>query len=74
MKSLINKVIIDLISHIEDEEETDNSDKPNRYFYDRMEWIKNNKSSGEDQYQIGLESLRVMIYKLGFFKKHITDV
>tara|TARA_B100000287_G_scaffold125232_1_gene117346 strand:+ start:1000 stop:1224 length:225 start_codon:yes stop_codon:yes gene_type:complete len=74
MKSLINKVIIDLISHIEDEEETDNSDKPNRYFYDRMEWIKNNKSSGEDQYQIGLESLRVMIYQLGFFKKHITDV
>ena len=74
MKSLINKVIIDLISHIEDEEETDNSDKPNRYFYDRMEWIKNNKSSGEDQYKIGLESLRVMIYQLGFFKKHITDV
>ena len=74
MNNMVSKVFIDLHKHIVDEEPTDDIDKPNRYFYNRMEWIKNNESSGEDQYQIGLENLRVMIYQLGFFKKHITDV
>ena len=73
MNNMVSKVFIDLHNHIVDEEPTDDIDKPNRYFYNRMEWIKNNESSGEDQYQIGLENLRVMIYQLGFFRKHITD-
>ena len=74
MKSLINKVLFDLQKHIVDEEPTDDIKKPRRYYYDRMEWIKINKSKRDDLYEIGLENLRVLIYQLGLFGKHIlTD-
>ena len=55
------------------EEKTDHIDKPNRYKYDRIKWVKNNHSSDDEPYQIGLENLRVMVYQLGLFKKHITE-
>ena len=52
----------------------DDVNKPRRYYYDRMEWIKINKSEREDLYEIGLENLRVLCYQLGLFGKHIlTD-
>ena len=74
MKSLINKVLFDLQKHIVDEEPTDDIKKPRRYYYDRMEWIKINKSEREGLYEIGLENLRVLIYQLGLFGRHIlTD-
>ena len=74
MKSPISKVMMDLVSHILDEEKTDDIDKPNRYKYDRIKWVKNNQSSDDEPYEIGLESLRVMVYQLGLFKKHITEL
>ncbi len=39
-----------------------------------MDWVKNNLSKQDDLYDIGLENLRVLIYQLSFFNKHIlTD-
>ena len=74
MNKVIRKVLDDLQRHIVDEEPTDDIGKPRRYYYDRMEWIKINKSEREDLYEIGLENLRVLIYQLGLFGKNIlTD-
>ena len=74
MNKVIKKVLDDLQRHIVDEEPTDDISKPRRYYYDRMEWIKINKSEREDLYEIGLENLRVLIYQLGLFGKNIlTD-
>jgi len=74
MNDTISKVLFDLQKHIVDEEPTDDIKKPRRYYYDRMEWIKINKSKRDDLYEIGLENLRVLIYQLGLFGKHIlTD-
>ncbi len=63
--------MMDLVSHILDEEKTDDIDNPNRYMYDRIKWVKNNQSNDDEPYQIGLESLRVLVYQLGLFQKHI---
>ena len=74
MNDTISKVLFDLQKHIVDEEPTDDIKKPRRYYYDRMEWIKINKSKRDDLYEIGLENLRVLIYQLGLFGRHIlTD-
>ena len=74
MKSKIASVITDLTKHIKNEQELDDIKTPRRYFYDRMEWIKINKSSRDDLYEIGLENLRVLVYQLGLFNRHIlTD-
>ena len=74
MNKVISKVLDDLQRHIVDEEPTDDINKPRRYYYDRMEWIKINKSHRDDLYEIGLENLRVLIYQLGLFRRHIlTD-
>ena len=74
MNKIISKVMVDLHKHIVDEEPTDDIKKPRRYYYDRMEWIKINKSEKDDLYEIGLENLRVLIYQLGLFGKNIlTD-
>ena len=74
MNDNISKVLFDLQKHIVDEEPTDDIKKPRQYYYDRMEWIKINKSKRDDLYEIGLENLRVLIYQLGLFGKHIlTD-
>ena len=74
MNDTISKVLFDLQKHIVDEEPTDDIDKPRRYYYDRMEWIKINKFHRDDLYEIGLENLRVLIYQLGLFRRHIlTD-
>jgi hypothetical protein len=70
----IANVITDLTKHIKNEQELDDIKTPRRYFYDRMEWIKINKSSRDDLYEIGLENLRVLVYQLGLFNRHIlTD-
>ena len=74
MNKVISKVLDDLQRHIVDEEPTDDINKPRRYYYDRMEWIKINKSERDDLYSVGLENLRVLCYQLGLFGKHIlTD-
>jgi hypothetical protein len=39
-----------------------------------MDFVKKNLSKRDDLYDIGLENLRVLIYQLSFFNKHIlTD-
>ena len=74
MNKIISKVVNDLVKHIENEESLDDFNKPKRYNYDRMEWVKTNKSTRDDLYDIGLENLRVLIYQLGLFNRHIlTD-
>ena len=67
----IDKVIKELVEHIKNEEELDNIDSPKKYYYDRMEWVRINKSSRDDLYDIGLENLRVLVYQLGLFNRHI---
>jgi hypothetical protein len=70
----INKVMNDLFNHMKNEQELDDINKPRRYYYDRMDWIKINKSKRDDLYQVGLENLRVLVYQLGLFQQHIlTD-
>lgn len=70
----INKVMDDLLNHIWNEQELDDINKPRRYYYDRMDWVKINKSKRDDLYQVGLENLRVLVYQLGLFQQHIlTD-
>jgi len=74
MNKIISKVVNDLVKHIKNEESLDDFNKPKRYNYDRMEWVKTNKSTRDDLYDIGLENLRVLIYQLGLFNRHIlTD-
>ena len=74
MKSKIASVITDLTKHIKNEEELDDIKTPRKYYYDRMEWVRINKSSRDDLYEIGLENLRVLVYQLGLFQRHIlTD-
>ncbi|MDB9854078.1 hypothetical protein OAC91_02460 [Candidatus Marinimicrobia bacterium] len=64
----------DLFNHMKNEQELDDKNKPRRYYYDRMDWIKINKSKRDDLYQVGLENLRVLVYQLGLFQQHIlTD-
>ena len=64
----------DLFNHMKNEQELDDINKPRRYYYDRMDWIKINKSKRDDLYQVGLENLRVLVYQLGLFQQHIlTD-
>ena len=70
----INKVMDDLLNHIWNEQELDDINKPRRYLYDRMDWVKINRSEREDNYSVALENLRVLIYQLGLFQQHIlTD-
>ena len=74
MKSKIANVITDLTKHIKNEQELDDIRTPRKYYYDRMEWVRINKSSRDDLYEIGLENLRVLVYQLGLFQRHIlTD-
>ena len=74
MKSKIANVITDLKKHIKNEQELDDIKTPRKYYYDRMEWVRINKSSRDDLYEIGLENLRVLVYQLGLFQRHIlTD-
>ena len=74
MKSKIANVITDLTKHIKNEQELDDIKTPRKYYYDRMEWVRINKSSRDDLYEIGLENLRVLVYQLGLFNRHIlTD-
>ena len=74
MKSRIASVITDLTKHIKNEQELDDIRTPRKYYYDRMEWVRINKSSRDDLYEIGLENLRVLVYQLGLFQRHIlTD-
>ena len=74
MKSRIASVITDLTKHIKNEQELDDIRTPRKYYYDRMEWVRINKSSRDDLYEIGLENLRVLVYQLGLFNRHIlTD-
>ena len=74
MNKIISKVVNDLVKHIKNEESLDDFNKPKRYNYDRMEWVRINKSTRDDLYDIGLENLRVLIYQLGLFNRHIlTD-
>ena len=74
MNKVISKVVNDLVKHIKNEESLDDFNKPKRYNYDRMEWVRINKSTRDDLYDIGLENLRVLIYQLGLFNRHIlTD-
>ena len=73
-KNILNCLINSQGKVLLDEEPTDDIDKPRRYYYDRMEWIKINKSERDDLYSVGLENLRVLCYQLGLFGKHIlTD-
>jgi len=67
----IASVITDLTKHIKNEQELDDIKKPRKYYYDRMEWVRINKSSKDDLYEIGLENLRVLVYQLGLFNRHI---
>jgi|TARA_B100000959_G_scaffold20331_1_gene19624 hypothetical protein len=70
----IQKILSDLDKHIKNEEPTDDYNEPNKYNYNRMDFVKNNLSKRDDLYDIGLENLRVLIYQLSFFNKHIlTD-
>ncbi len=70
----IQKILSDLDKHIKNEEPTDDYNEPNIYNYNRMDFVKNNLSKRDDLYDIGLENLRVLIYQLSFFNKHIlTD-
>ena len=70
----IQKILTDLVKHIKNEEPTDDYSEPNKYNYNRIEWVKINKSKRDDLYEVGLENLRVLIYQLSFFNKHIlTD-
>jgi hypothetical protein len=74
MKSKIASVITDLTKHIKNEQELDDIKTPRKYYYDRMEWVRINKSGRDDLYMIGLENLRVLVYQLGLFQRHIlTD-
>ena len=74
MNNVIKNVVDDLDKHIENEYGVDDMNKPRRYYYDRMEWIRINKSHRDDLYGVGLENLRVLIYQLGLFRRHIlTD-
>ena len=73
-KKIIEEILKDLHRHIEKEQPTDDYDSPRKYHYDRMNWVKNNLSKRDNLYDIGLENLRVLIYQLSFFNKHIlTD-
>ena len=67
----INKVMNDLFNHMKNEQELDDIKTPRKYYYDRMEWVRINKSSRDDLYEIGLENLRVLVYQLGLFNRHI---
>jgi len=70
----IQKILSDLVQHIKNEEPTDDYNEPIKYEYDRMDFVKKNLSKKDDLYDIGLENLRVMIYQLSLFNKHIlTD-
>ena len=52
----------------------DDYSEPKKYNYDRMEWVKKNLSKRDNLYEIGLENLRVLVYQLGLFNRHIlTD-
>ena len=73
-KKIIEEILKDLHRHIEKEQPTDDYDSPRKYHYDRMNWVKNNLSKRDDLYDIGLENLRVLLYQLSLFNKHIlTD-
>ena len=67
----IQKILTDLDKHIKNEEPTDDYNEPNKYEYDRMDFVKNNLSKRDDLYDIGLENLRVLVYQLSLFNQHI---
>ena len=68
----IQKILTDLVQHIKNEEPTDDYNEPIKYEYDRMDFVKKNLSKQDDLYDIGLENLRVLIYQLSFFNRHIV--
>jgi len=67
----IQKILTDLDKHIKNEEPTDDYSEPNKYNYNRIEWVKINKSKRDDLYEVGLENLRVLVYQLSLFNQHI---
>ena len=67
----IQKILTDLVKHIKNEEPTDDYSEPNKYNYNRIEWVKINKSKRDDLYEVGLENLRVLVYQLSLFNQHI---
>ena len=67
----IQKILSDLVKHIKNEEPTDDYSEPNKYEYDRMDFVKKNLSKQDDLYDIGLENLRVLVYQLSLFNQHI---
>jgi len=74
MNSQIKMVLKDLCYHINNEEPTDDYSEPKKYNYDRMDFVKKNISKRDSLYEVGLENLRVLIYQLDLFQRHIlTD-
>ena len=69
----IQKILSDLVKHIKNEEPTDDYSEPNKYNYNRMDFVKKNLSKRDDLYDIGLENLRVLAYQLSIFNKHILS-
>ena len=66
----IQKILTDLVKHIENEEPI----HKHEYSYDRMDWVKKSLSKQDDLYSVGIENLRVLVYQLSLFNKHIlTD-
>ena len=52
----IQKILTDLVQHIKNEEPTDDYSEPNKYNYNRMDFVKKNLSKRDDLYDIGLEN------------------
>ena len=50
----IQKILSDLVKHIKNEEPTDDYSEPNKYNYNRMDFVKNNLSKRDDLYDIGI--------------------
>jgi len=74
MNKTVSKVVNDLVKHIKNEKPLDDYSEPKKYNYDRMEWVKKNLSKRDNLYEVGLENLRVLVYQLGLFQRHIlTD-
>ena len=70
----IKKILSDLVQHIKNEKPTDDYSEPNKYNYNRMDFVKKNLSKRDNLYEVGLENLRVLIYQLSLFNQHIlTD-
>ena len=51
----IQKILSDLVKHIKNEEPTDDYSEPNKYNYNRMDFVKNNLSKRDDLYDIAFQ-------------------